>query len=182
MGGRGPGFGTRGCDPVYGLNNKTILSLHFCPRAKKRSLYDGSQFPSNRGGVVRHRGAVALLRRNGTSHVSRAASGAFVRNSPQQSVHINCGQSCILLKLEQALRHCSSNKAPGVDNIPYEAFWVDLPWSRHAILQFLDLCRSLCCIPSVWKHGTVVPLPKAAASAVRGGYCPITLTCCFALF
>ena len=98
----------------------------------------------------------------------------------QHSVHINSGQPFTLLELEQALHHCSTSKAPGVDNIPYEALCVDLSWWRHAIRQFLDLCRSLCCIPSVWKHGIVVPLPKATASADRDGYRLITLTCCFA--
>ena len=103
-----------------------------------------------------------------TSHVSSAASGAFVSNIPCIST---AGNLSLCLKL---------SKAPGVDNIPYEALCVDLLWWRHAILQFLDLCRSLCCIPSVRKQGIVVPLPKATASAHRDGYRPITLTCCLA--
>ena len=112
-------------------------------------------------------------------HFARAQR-RIKRIREQQPVHINSGQSFSLPELEQALRHCAANKAPGVDNIPYEAFCVNLPWWRDAILQFLDLCRKLCCVPSMWKHGIVVPLPKAAAAADRDNYRPITLTCCFA--
>ena len=88
----------------------------------------------------------------------------------QHFVHINSVLPFTLLELERALL--------GVDKTAYEAFCVHLPWWRHAILHF-HLCRSLCCIPSVWKHGLVVPLPEATASADRDGYRPITLTCRF---
>ena len=84
------------------------------------------------------------------------------------------------LSLKAALQHCALDKTPGVDKIPYRALCLDIPWWQEAILQFLDLCRSYGCIPSMWKHGIVVPMAKELNASDRDGYRPITLTSCFA--
>ena len=93
----------------------------------------------------------------------------------------DAGQPFTLEELQRALDHCSSGKAPGVDNIPYEAFCIDLPWWKETMLQFLEVCRVLCCVPTMWKHGILIPFPKhGQSSADRDSYRPITLTCCIA--
>ena len=83
-------------------------------------------------------------------------------------------------ELQHALKLCASRKTPGADSIPYEAFCVDLPWWKETVLNFVELCRSLSCVPFMWKHGTVIPLAKGIPSNNRDNYRPITLTCCFA--
>ena len=83
-------------------------------------------------------------------------------------------------ELHAALRQCEFGKTPGCDNIPYEALAVKSCWWQTAILNFLELCRISSCVPSIWKHGIVVPLAKSANSTDRNDYRPITLTCCFA--
>ena len=78
------------------------------------------------------------------------------------------------------LAACASGKAPGVDNIPYEAFCVDLPW--------VDGCDFAICgtLPIVFLHPILMetwnrrPLAKCTNSRTRDEYHPITLTCCFA--
>ena len=49
-----------------------------------------------------------------------------------------------------------------------------------ALLQFCNACQYHACVPSCWKHGVAVPLPKGARTADRENYRPITLTSCFA--
>ena len=88
--------------------------------------------------------------------------------------------SFTVFELKAALQHCVLDKAPGSDRIPYGALCIKIPWWQDAILQFLELCRSYGCIPSMWKHGIVVPLAKTPTSTERDGYRPITLTSCFA--
>ncbi|CAE8678052.1 unnamed protein product [Polarella glacialis] len=83
-------------------------------------------------------------------------------------------------ELLAALRYCHFGKAPGPDNLPYDAFHVDLLWWRQAVLAFLELCRIYACVPSVWKQGVVIPLHKGGESSDLNTYRPITLTCCFA--
>ena len=85
-----------------------------------------------------------------------------------------------LAEVSAALRHCQQGKAPGSDQLPYEAFHVDLPCWRQALLHFLELCRVFACVPSAWKHGVVVPLHKGGSSTDCNSYRPITLTSCFA--
>ena len=84
------------------------------------------------------------------------------------------------LQIKAALQNCALDKTPGVDKIPYRALCPDIPWWQEAILQFLDLCRSYGCIPSMWKHGIVVPMAKKLNASDRDEYRPITLTSCFA--
>jgi hypothetical protein len=83
-------------------------------------------------------------------------------------------------ELRCALRSCSPGRAPGCDNLPYEALHVDIRWWKQAIMRFLELCRLFACIPSVWKRGIVVPLHKGGSARERDNYRPITLTCSFA--
>ena len=90
------------------------------------------------------------------------------------------GQPFAIEELQAALHQCEFGKAPGCDNVPYEAFSVDIHWWQSAILGFLDLCRASSRVPSMWKHGIVVPLAKGSGSTDRNDYHPITLTCCFA--
>ena len=78
-----------------------------------------------------------------------------------------------LSELQTVLAACASVKTPNVDNIPYEAFCVDLPW-------FLELCRVFPCVPALWKHGIVAPLAKCTNNSTRDDHRPITLTCCVA--
>ena len=85
-----------------------------------------------------------------------------------------------LPELKAALQHCALDKTPGVDKIPYTALCLDIPWWQEAILQFLDLCRSYGCVPSMWKHGIVVPMAKKLNASDRDEYRPITFTSCFA--
>ena len=102
-----------------------------------------------------------------------------IRNN--RTANSDAGQPFTLEELQRALDHCSSGKAPGVDNILYEAFCIDLPWWKEAMLQFLEVCRVLCCVPAMWKHGILIPFPKHdQSSADRDSYRPITLTCCVA--
>ena len=83
-------------------------------------------------------------------------------------------------ELQAALRQCAQEKSPGCDNIPYKALCADIPWWQHAILQYLELCRSYSCVPSLWKHGIVIPMAKQLDASKRDDYRPITLTSCFA--
>ena len=85
-----------------------------------------------------------------------------------------------LSELKAALQHCVLDKAPGNDRIPYKVFCIKIPWWQDAVLQFLELCRSYGGIPSMWKHGMVVPLAKTPTFNERDGYRPITFTSCFA--
>jgi len=85
-----------------------------------------------------------------------------------------------MAELETALQQNASGKSPGCDNIPYEALRVDLDWWKCAILDFCNACYHHACVPSYWKHGLVVPIPKGACKADRDSYRPITLRSCFA--
>ena len=85
-----------------------------------------------------------------------------------------------LPELKAALQHCILDKTPGVDKIPYRALCLDIPWWQEAILQFLDLCRSYGCVPSMWKLGIVVHMAGTLNASDRDEYRPITLASCFA--
>ena len=106
----------------------------------------------------------------------------FIRSTRDSQCHVHGGDGTqfTLAELKTALQHCHLDKAPGCDKIPYRALCVDIPWWQDAILKFLELCRLYGCIPSVWKHGVVVPLAKSADASDRNDYRPITLTSCFA--
>ena len=81
-----------------------------------------------------------------------------------------------LAELRSALQHCTLDKAPGCDKIPYRALCVDISWWQHAVLNFLELCRLYGCVTSIWKHGVVVPMAKNISATERNNYRPITLT------
>ena len=96
------------------------------------------------------------------------------------SVGDNSSVPFTLAELRSALQHCTLDKAPGCDKIPYRALCVDISWWQHAVLNLLELCRLYGCVPSIWKHGVVVPMAKNISATERNDYRPITLTSCFA--
>ena len=114
------------------------------------------------------------------SRVRRRVQRIRSTRDSQCHVHGGDGTQFTLAELKAALQLCHLDKAPGCDKIPYRALCVDIPWWQDAILRFLELCRLYGCIPSVWKHGVVVPLAKSADASDRNDYRPITLTSCFA--
>ena len=54
-----------------------------------------------------------------------------------------------MFELKAALQHCVLDKAPVSDRVPYRALCIKIPWWQDAILQFLELCRSYGCTPSM---------------------------------
>ena len=81
-------------------------------------------------------------------------------------------------ELLQARQAVSASTAPGEDGLPYACFCVDWqPWNQ-ALLRFFNICLAWGLVPSGWKHGLVVPLPKPGDPSCYTNWRPITLLSC----
>ena len=81
-------------------------------------------------------------------------------------------------ELLQARQAVSTSTAPGLDGLPYACFSVDWqPWNQ-ALLGLFNLCLSWGLVPSGWKQGLVVPLPKGGDPSSYSNWRPITLLAC----
>lgn len=84
--------------------------------------------------------------------------------------------------LIHARQHVSLATCPGFDQIPYSCFCADwAPWN-HGLLDFFNLCLCWGVIPTSWKHGVVVPLPKPGDPRRFESWRPITLLSCMSKF
>ena len=123
-------------------------------------------------------GALLGFSRFDMSHASRIQR----RIARIRSGRTHACQTCMPFshdELDHALQQGAVGKSPGCDNIPYEALRVDLPDWKDALLAFCNACQSHACVPTCWKHGVIVPIPKGAHSADGDRSRPITLTSCF---
>lgn len=78
-------------------------------------------------------------------------------------------------EIEQTLNKCIS-KSPGSDGIPYSFLHNLRPKSKDQLLRIYNKIWSTGNIPSEWKRGTIIPLPKPGKNKnTTEGYRPINL-------
>ena len=80
-------------------------------------------------------------------------------------------------ELLSALRLCQDS-ATGIDGLPYSAFKVDFGWWQAALLDFFELLRVWCMVPSQWHLSLVSPLWKRGDHRDSTNYKPIVLAGC----
>ena len=82
-------------------------------------------------------------------------------------------------EMETALKAMHKNGGPGSDYI-LPSFLKNLGLKAKAeLLEILNVSFREGVVPSVWKHATIIPIPKAGKPCSQlGSYRPISLTSC----